>query len=93
MTKTIWLFSVSFLTLSAATASLKSSISETAAGPRLNQAQKISLADLQRNADMQSMPVMKMNDMSFVFTDTECGGRSSESNLGRCTFESAGGRW
>jgi hypothetical protein len=93
MTKTIWLASVTFLTVVTAAVSLKSSISETAAGPRLNPAQQISLPDLQRNADVQSMPVMKMNDMSFVFTDTECGMASSESTLDRCTFGSAGGRW
>jgi len=71
MSKTIWLFSVSFLILSAAVVSLKSSVSETAAGPRLDPAQQMSLSDIQRNADVKSMPVRTMNDMTFVFTDTE----------------------
>jgi len=71
MSKIIWLFSVSFLILSAAVVSLKSSVSETAAGPRLDPAQQMSLSDIQRNADVKSMPVRTMNDMTFVFTDTE----------------------
>ena len=71
MSKIIWLFSVSLLILSAAVVSLKSSVSETAAGPRLDPAQQMSLSDIQRNADVKSMPVRTMNDMTFVFTDTE----------------------
>jgi hypothetical protein len=71
MSKTTWLVSISILTVFAAAFSLKSGVSETAAGPRLNPAQQMSLSDIQRNADVKSMPVMKMDDMTFVFADTE----------------------
>lgn len=71
MSKTIWLFSISLLSLSAAVASLSSGVSESAAGPRLYPAQQVSLSDIQRKAEVESMPAMEMNDMTFVFTDTE----------------------
>ena len=93
MTKTIWLFSISLLSLSAAGASLSSSVSETAAGPWSDPARQVSLSEIQRKADVNSMPAMEMNDMAFVFTDTECGMNTTQSNLGLCTIGSTGGRW
>jgi hypothetical protein len=93
MSKTVWLCSISLLTLSAAVASLSSSVSETAAGPRSYPAQQVSLSDIQRKADVKSMPAMEMNDMTFVFADTECGMNTTQSNLGLCTIGSTGGRW
>jgi len=93
MTKTIWLFSISLLSLSAAVASLSSSMSKTAAGPWSDPARQVSLSEIQRKADVNSMPAMEMNDMTFVFTDTECGMNTTQSNLGLCTVGSTGGRW
>ena len=92
MSKTIWLVSITILSMFAATSALKSGVSETAAGTRQANI-TIAVADLQRTADIKSMPATQIDDMTFVYADSECGMTSNESNLGPCTIGSSGGRW
>jgi hypothetical protein len=70
MYKIISLVLASVLTIVAAGFWLKSSVSETAAGSR-PAAQGLSVDDIHRKANVKSLPIQKVADMSFVFTESE----------------------
>ena len=71
MSKIISLVLVSVLTIVAAGSWLKSGVSETAAGLRPAAAKGLSVDDIHRKADVKSLSVQKVVDMSFVFTESE----------------------
>ena len=71
MPKTLGLALAAILTIVAVSFMFKSSVSQTVAGARDNSALTISVQDMHRDADTKSMPVTKVNDRSFVFTDNE----------------------
>jgi len=71
MPKTLTVVVAAILTIVAVSFLFKSSVSQTVAGVRDHVATTISVQDMHRNADAKSMPVMKVNDRSFVFTDNE----------------------
>jgi hypothetical protein len=50
---------------------LKSGVSETSAESRSQPVQALSVYDLHLRADVKTMPVQKMHDMSFVFAGTD----------------------
>ena len=91
MTKALSFAFASVLSIVALILHFKSSVSEIAAGaPQLGPS--ISVSDLHRKIDMNAMPVMKVDDKTFVFTVDDCGMSSIESNTGLCTIGSSGGR-
>ena len=71
MYKIISLVLASVLTIVTAGFWLKSSVSETAAGSRPAAAQGLSVDDIHRKVNVKSLPVQKVADMSFVFTESE----------------------
>ena len=69
MTKLITLLFAGALAIGAL-AVLASSGASNSAGAQQKTGQ-ISVSDLHRTVNMQAMPVQKVDDKSFVFTDTE----------------------
>jgi hypothetical protein len=91
MTKALSFAFASVLIIVAVIFHFKSGGSETAAGAP-QPGPSISVSDLHRKIDMNAMPVMKVDDKTFVFTDNDCGMSSSESSTGLCAIGSSGGR-
>ncbi|HEY4406262.1 MAG TPA: hypothetical protein VGN55_16565 [Xanthobacteraceae bacterium] len=90
MTKALAFASV--LSIVAVILHFKSSVSETAAGtPQIGPT--ISVSDLHRKIDLDAMPVMKLEDETFVFTDNGCRMSLNGSNTSLCTIGSSGDRW
>jgi hypothetical protein len=71
MSKITTLALAAVLTLIGIGASLKASVSETAAGPRQVSAAQVSPSDLQRGIDTSKMQVQLMADQTFVFGDSQ----------------------
>jgi hypothetical protein len=71
MSKIISLVLASVLTIVAAGFWLKSSVSETAAGSPLAAAQGLSVDDIHRKANVESLSAQKVVDRSFVFIESE----------------------
>ena len=71
MSKITTLALAAIVTLAATGFWLKAGVSETAAGPRQAPAIQMSPSDLQRSVDINALPVQKMDDRTFVFTDPQ----------------------
>ena len=71
MPKIISAVLLAVLTIAAAGLWLKSSVSETSASFRPLSASGLSVYDTRLKAGMTSLPQQKVDDKTFVFTDTE----------------------
>ncbi|MGC1694156.1 MAG: hypothetical protein WA743_02705 [Pseudolabrys sp.] len=68
MSKIVSLVFAATLTVLAVSFWFKTSVTETAAGARPDRATTVSVYDLHRKADMNSMPATKIDDRSIIFT-------------------------